>query len=79
MNQDWTEKVEKWLIRLVVIQCLVLFIGQLLMSHPAWTPYLNRAVQDEGVLKTKKTDTIQTMEPSPAVWYDKISSKKTEE
>lgn len=70
MNQDWTKTIEKWLLRLVIIQFCVLLIGQILMSKPAWTPYLNRAIQDEGVIKTKQTETVKTMEEPPAVWYD---------
>ncbi len=76
MKKTWDEKIEKWLIRLAIIQCLVLVIGQVLMSHTAWTPYLNQAVQDEGVLKYKNSNTVQTMEQTPAVWYDKTSKTK---
>lgn len=71
MKDDWTKRVEKWLIRLTVIQFIALLIAQILMAHAVWTPYLNQAVRDEGVLKTKQTDTVNTMEESPAVWYDK--------
>lgn len=71
MNQDWTRAIEKWLLRLVIIQCVALIIGQILMSKQALTPYLNRAIQDEGVLKTKPIDPVKTMERAPSVWYDK--------
>jgi hypothetical protein len=73
LKQDWAERLEKWLIRLTVIQFVALIIAQILMNHAVWTPYLNQAVRDEGVLKTKKTDTVNTMEESPAVWYDKLT------
>lgn len=70
MNQEWVKQVEKWLIRLMVIQGLVLILGQLLMNHAAWSPYLNKAIQEEGVIKTKPAKSVVTMEQSPVVWYD---------
>lgn len=70
MNQEWVKSVEKWLIRLAVIQGLVLLFGQILINHESWSPYLNKAIQDEGVFKTNKPQTLQTMEQSPVVWYD---------
>ncbi|WEG11393.1 DUF5359 family protein [Pullulanibacillus sp. KACC 23026] len=78
MKQDWTKSVERWLLRLVVIQGIVLIIGQILIGHQTWTPFLNRAVQDEGVLKNTHSDTVKTMEQSPAVWYDKQANKSAQ-
>lgn len=77
MNQEWVKNVEKWLIRLVVIQGVALLFGQILINHESWSPYLNKAIQDEGVFKIKKPMTVKTMEESPVVWYDNYTKRSS--
>lgn len=61
--------VEGWLIKLIIIQFICLIIGQFLMQYHSLTPYLNKTIRDEGVVKQTPTPAIETMVRQRSLWY----------
>ncbi|HET7578573.1 MAG TPA: DUF5359 family protein [Bacillales bacterium] len=43
--------IEKWLIRLILIQLFFMFMAQFLLQFDGLVPFLNRAVRSEGVVQ----------------------------
>jgi len=66
-----TKTTEKWLIRLVLIQFIVLIAGQFLMYHRDYSPYLNKAIRSEGVIEPVKKMTSESVESPIMLWYHK--------
>ncbi|WP_085523531.1 DUF5359 family protein [Tuberibacillus sp. Marseille-P3662] len=64
------KQIEKWILRLVCIQFVILMIGQLLVTQEQMAPYINKAVRYEGVIGEKQTKAVKTMEEAPIMWYD---------
>ena len=77
MKSNLPKTIEKWILRLVVIQFIALVISQFIMSHQALSPYLNKAIRSEGVFDQEHTNTVQIIQQSPYLWYDE--NKKTSE
>ena len=61
--------VEKWIIRLVIIQFVILVIAQVMMAHRNFTPYLNKAVRYEGVIQPVKDMLTESVEQQARLWY----------
>ncbi|GGH79056.1 hypothetical protein JOD43_001649 [Pullulanibacillus pueri] len=70
MRSDLPKTVEKWLVRLVIIQFIALIMAQFMMKHHTLSPYLNKAVRYEGVFEPKESKTLDTIQQSPYMWYD---------
>ncbi len=54
------ERVERILIKLIVIQLIALVCAQLLIQNSYVQPYLSRVVQYEGVNKITITEWLET-------------------
>ncbi len=54
------KRVERILIKLIVIQFIALVCAQLLLQDAAVQPYLSRVVQYEGVNKITITEWLET-------------------
>ncbi|WP_198025718.1 YpfB family protein [Bacillus sp. J37] len=54
------ERVERILIKLIVIQFIALVCAQLLIQNSQVQPYLSRVVQYEGVNKITITEWLET-------------------
>jgi uncharacterized protein YpmB len=61
--------IEKWIIRLVVIQFIFLVVAQILMFHRSITPYLNKAVRHEGVIQPVKDIATESVDEPISMWY----------
>lgn len=69
--RDRMKTIEKWIIRLVFIQFIVLVAAQVLMSHRDMTPFLNKAVRHEGVIKPVKDGAAESVDQPIIMWYHK--------
>lgn len=54
------KRVERFLIKLVVIQLLFLLLVQVLLTQPRIAPYLSKIVYYEGVTKGAVTKSLET-------------------
>jgi hypothetical protein len=55
------KRIERILLKLVIIQCIFLFIAQCLLLYTPFAPYLGKIYEYEGVSKQEKTKTIETI------------------
>lgn len=69
-NQRIAKRVEKWLVRLIIIQFICLVIAQIIMQNHTWAPYVNKAIKDEGVVKDSSQTPVETMVQQSPLWYD---------
>jgi|GEM_PF-1713527 len=70
MKELTVKQVEKWLLRLALVQLLALIIAQLMMNHLTISPYLNKAIRYEGVYKAKPSKALSTIQQRFFMWYD---------
>lgn len=61
--------IEKWLIKLIIIQFICLIIGQVLVQHHNLAPYVNKTIKEEGVVKNTTQTATETMEQVRSIWY----------
>ncbi|MFC7391546.1 DUF5359 family protein [Scopulibacillus cellulosilyticus] len=61
--------IEIWIKRVIIIQFICLLSGQYFMANHHTAPYLNKAIQYEGVYKSKSNKTSETMEQPRSLWY----------
>jgi hypothetical protein len=55
------KRIERILLKLVIIQCIFLFIAQWLLLYTPLAPYFGKIYEYEGVSKQEKTKTIETI------------------
>lgn len=56
------KKIERIIIKLVIIQFVYLIIAQWLIAHDSLQPVLNKLVIYEGVMKGQATQVIRTID-----------------
>ncbi|RDI42973.1 DUF5359 family protein [Falsibacillus pallidus] len=57
------EMVERWIIKLTIIQLIGLLAAQLFLHHYNWLPQMNRLLLYEGVEKMKYSEILDVLEP----------------
>lgn len=55
------KKVEKYIIKLLILHFIFLFIGQYLISNEEIAPFVSKMIYYEGVMRDQHTEIIETM------------------
>ncbi|WP_433742880.1 DUF5359 family protein [Falsibacillus pallidus] len=57
------EMIERWIIKLTIIQLIGLIAAQLCLHHYNWFPQTNKLLLYEGVEKMKYSEILDVLEP----------------